>query len=104
MNLDGDLADLELTGNLFVETPGYHEWQDLALPRCKRRQAPAQRREFGHLPHGRAILRDGVTDSPYQVSLFERFGQEIDRASLDGADRRGNITVARDEHDVGVRS
>jgi hypothetical protein len=43
-------------------------------------------------------------NGPYQVGFFERFGQEVDRASLDGAHRRGIIAVSRDGHDVWVRS
>jgi hypothetical protein len=39
-------------------------------------------------------------DGPHQIGFFERFGQEVDRAGLDRAYRRGNIAVSRDEHNL----
>ena len=39
-------------------------------------------------------------NGPHQVGFLERFGQEVDRAGLDRAYRRGNIAVSRDEHNL----
>src|SRR5687768_15724265 len=53
--------------------------------------------QLGSLQAGGAILREGRMDCPHQVGFFDRFGQEVDRAGLDRAYRRGNIAVSRDE-------
>jgi hypothetical protein len=59
-----------------------------------------QLRELGSLPPGVAILRDGSMDRPHQICLFERFGEEVNRACLYGTHGRGNVTVSCDKYDL----
>ena len=99
MNLERDLADAQLGRSLLVEKAAYDQRQHLALAWRQGRKALMQIGQLRSLPPGVAILREGSIDRAHQVCLPERLGQKVDRACLDRAHGRGNVSMSGDEHD-----
>ena len=100
--LDGARADPELTSRFLVGSTGGELLQHLAF-------APRQRLASGEMQ--RRDPRRGIFRLPARIGLdrlvepgddfaaAERLFDEVQRAALDGADRHGDVALARDHED-----
>ena len=102
MNLERDLADAELGRGLLVEQAACDQRQHLPLARRQGRKPSTQTSQLRSLAPGVAILSEGCVDRPHQIHVLEWLGQKVDRAGLDRAHRRRNVSVSGDEHDMRV--
>src|SRR5947207_204404 len=95
----GDLADAELTGDLFIQPSGDDQCHDLPLAVRERRVVVPQRPYLRFMTQCPLAALDGVADGVQQHVVAEWLGQELHGACLHGLHRHWHVTVARDEDD-----
>src|SRR6476620_293977 len=105
MNLHSDLAQIEIGGDLLVQTPGHHESHHFSLARAQCSESLLQLCKGGRVAASDAISFNPYLDRVEQILIPERLSKKLDSACLDCANGHGNITVAADEDDrvPGVR-
>ena len=99
MDLDGFFGNAEVGGNLFVQIPGNHELEHVALAFRKRRHALLQR---GHLVGDRVGLSTASQRAVHgfqQFLLLDGLGEKVDGSGAHCADRGANVADTRDEYD-----
>src|ERR1051326_2694568 len=104
MNLEHHLTDAQLRRGLFVEEPADDQRQHLALPRRQRRVSLPEYRHLGALKARLPGLRQSGLHGPHQIIIAEWLSEEVDRAVLDGAHSRWDVTVSGDEDNGGMIS
>ena len=87
VHFNGDLADTEFRGGLFVQEAADDERQHVALAPCKSRQAMMQLGQFRPRRSLHAVPIDRRPNCRDQIALADRLGQEVDGAALNGAHR-----------------
>src|SRR5262249_23145542 len=91
---------VELRRDLFVQQPGHHECQDLALALRQRFVPPSQPRQIRPLTSSRAVTINRLLNSVEELLVTKRFREEVYRAGLQGLHRHWNVTMRGDEHDL----
>ncbi len=99
MDLDGDLAHIEIGGDLLVQTPGDGERHHFTLARGERSVALPQPRHQIRLRALRAVARDPAYDRIKQILIAKWFAEKFDGAFLHCPHRHRYIPVAGDEND-----
>src|SRR5215469_1292813 len=99
MDLGGDLAGPDLSGDLLVHAAHHHQRHDGPLPRGQRFIALAQDGHLLLLLAPVAITMQSDLHRVEQVLLAERLGEELHRARLHGADRHRDIAVSGEKND-----
>ena len=97
VNFDGDFADTKCCGDLFIQLSSDYETQDLALSQGQGLIVLAGFGVAGFPMLMIAIPFNPGSDGVEQILISKRFGEELNRAGLHGADRHRNIAVRRDE-------
>src|SRR5262249_2442368 len=99
MDFYGDLADADVIRDLLVEATGHHQGHHLTLARGERFEARPQRGDCLFVLHPRVVSREAQLDRVQQVLIAERFGQELDSASLYRLDRHRDVAISGDKDD-----
>ena len=93
VNLYRELADSKFGSNLFVK-PTFNDFRhNLLFARSQLCKTVSRFEEscFGSPPQ--PILVNSSVNGIYQILMAERLGQEINRASLDGANRHHDVAM-----------
>src|SRR5436305_11553485 len=99
MELDRDLAEAEFAGNLFVHEALRDKIEDLAFTP---RQFTVESKKITKrlpFPAALAIKLDRLRYHVKYVLVAERFGEEIDRAGLECANRHRHVAMAGGDDD-----
>src|ERR1700730_1723423 len=99
MNLDGDLADAEVCGDLLVQAPGYDQSHDLPLTRRQNVETRAQLCDAFLILKPCTISCKTELDGVKQILIAEWFCQELDRTALHRLYRHRNVAMPGDEDD-----
>jgi len=86
MNLQGDLADAQVSCGLLVEETAYHQWQDLALTRRETVVALLQQVALGFLRATLPVLRQGGAYQLNKLLFAEWLSQKIEGPAPDRTD------------------
>src|SRR6267154_2919480 len=99
MEFDGDLADAEVEGDLFVQAPTRYLTEDLPLSRRETRQLlDILLDEHGFLSAGNVFLDCGG-HSVQQGLVSHWLREEVDRPQLHGLNRHGNVAMSGEKND-----
>src|SRR5438309_3179690 len=94
-----DLADVELSIDLFIQQAGGYQRHDLPFARSERRVTVPEGPQLGLATECGLAALDGVSDGTQQNVIAEWLRQELDSASLHGLDGHRYITVTRNKDD-----
>ena len=82
MTFHGDLADAELTGDLFVQPSGYDQRDHLAFATAERRVTFSKRANLRFVTQGTATSLERLRNCVQQHIIAERLRQELRCAAL----------------------
>src|SRR5262245_6912372 len=94
-----NLTDTDVAGNLLVEPPLQDPGHHFALTGSQRLETFPQRAQSPFSLASRAIAFEAEVDRVQQVLVPDRLGQELDRPSLHGLNRHGNVAIRGNEND-----
>src|SRR3954454_13754230 len=99
MRLDGTLGRSQFMGDLLVELAAHDETEHLAFARSKNCNQRLHLLDLVPLAACRRVTRQSALDDAEQLLRFNRFGQEIFGAGLDGSHRGRRVGMSGEEHD-----
>src|SRR5262249_23132701 len=99
MHFHGDLAEPNLSRDLFAHQPARHQSHYFALARGKGREMSSQVRDRILKFTPLLVALDRGRDGIQKILVAKWLGEEIDSAGLHGPHRHGYIAMSRNEHD-----